>query len=102
MDQEINETPTQFLPRLLALGKKFSWQQTFYALKYPNYRLWFWGQLISVLGSWMQMTAQAFLVYELTHSPAYLGYVGFAAGLPTWLFMLYGGVVADRIPAGAS
>ncbi|NPV82562.1 MAG: MFS transporter [Candidatus Aminicenantes bacterium] len=98
MDQEINETSTQFLPRLLALGKKFSWRQTFYALKYPNYRLWFWGQLISVLGSWMQMTAQAFLVYELTHSPAYLGYAGFAAGLPTWLFMLYGGVVADRIP----
>lgn len=98
MDQEINGTSTQLLPRLLALGKKFSWKQTFYALKYPNYRLWFWGQLISVLGSWMQMTAQAFLVYELTHSPAYLGYVGFAAGLPTWLFMLYGGVVADRIP----
>lgn len=98
MDQEINETSTRFLPRLLALSKKFSWKQTFYALKYPNYRLWFWGQLISVFGSWMQMTAQAFLIYELTRSPAYLGYAGFAAGLPTWIFMLYGGVVADRIP----
>ncbi|MCX8159306.1 MAG: MFS transporter [Candidatus Saccharicenans sp.] len=98
MDQEINETTPQLLPRLLALGKKFSWRQTFQALKYPNYRLWFCGQLISVLGSWMQMTAQAFLIYELTRSPAYLGYVGFAAGLPTWLFMLYGGVVADRFP----
>lgn len=97
MDQEINETSTQLLPRLLALGKKFSWKQTFYALKYPNYRLWFWGQLISVFGSWMQMTAQAFLIYEITRSPAYLGYAGFAAGLPTWLFMLYGGVVADRL-----
>ncbi|MGB4705106.1 MAG: MFS transporter [Candidatus Saccharicenans sp.] len=98
MDQEINETSTQLLPRLIALSKKFSWRQTFYALKYPNYRLWFWGQLISVFGSWMQMTAQAFLIYELTHSPAYLGYAGFAAGLPSWLFMLYGGVVADRFP----
>ncbi|MDI6699264.1 MAG: MFS transporter [Candidatus Saccharicenans sp.] len=98
MDQEINNTPPQILPRILALGKKFSWRQTFYALRYPNYRLWFGGQLISVLGSWMQMTAQAFLIYELTHSPAYLGYAGFAAGLPTWFFMLYGGVVADRIP----
>lgn len=98
MDQEINGTSTQLLPRLLALRKKFSWKQTFYALKYPNYRLWFWGQLISVFGSWMQMTAQAFLIYELTHSPAFLGYAGFAAGLPSWLFMLYGGVVADRFP----
>jgi len=97
MDQEINGTSAQLLPRLLALGKKFSWKQTFYALKYPNYRLWFWGQMISVFGSWMQMTAQAFLIYEITHSPAFLGYAGFAAGLPTWLFMLYGGVVADRI-----
>jgi MFS family permease len=98
MDQEYYGTSTQFLARLLSLSRKFSWKQTFYALKYPNYRLWFCGQLISVFGSWMQMTAQAFLVYEITQSPAYLGYVGFAAGLPTWLFMLYGGVVADRIP----
>jgi len=98
MDQQYNGTSTQLLARLLSLPGKFSWKQTFYALKYPNYRLWFWGQMISVFGSWMQMTAQAFLVYELTHSPAYLGFVGFAAGLPTWLFMLYGGVVADRIP----
>ena len=45
----------------------------------------------------MQSTAQGYFVYELTQSPAYLGYVGFAAGLPTWLFMLYGGVIADRI-----
>jgi len=44
----------------------------------------------------MQSTAQAYLVYELTKSPAYLGYVGFANGLPTWLFTLYGGVIADR------
>jgi len=45
----------------------------------------------------MQSTAQGYFMYELTHSPAYLGYVGFAAGIPTWLFMLYGGVIADRI-----
>jgi len=46
----------------------------------------------------MQATAQGYLVYELTHSSAYLGYVGFAAGLPALLFTLYGGVVADRMP----
>ena len=72
--------------------------QTFAALKSPNYRLWFVGQLISLFGTWMQITAQSFLVFELTHSPAYLGYVSFAFGLPSWIFMLYGGVIADRVP----
>ncbi len=74
------------------------WRRTFAALRFPNYRLWFTGQLISVFGTWMQMTAQGYLVYDLTRSAAYLGYVAFASGLPTWVFMLYGGVVADRLP----
>ncbi len=56
------------------------------------------GQLVSLIGTWMQSTAQAFLIYQLTNSVAYLGYVGFASGLPTWLFTLYGGVVSDRMP----
>jgi MFS family permease len=73
------------------------WGRTFAALRYPNYRLWFLGQLVSLVGTWMQITAQGFLVFELTHSTAYLGYVGFAAGIPSWLFMLYGGVIADRV-----
>lgn len=72
--------------------------RTFAALNYYNYRLWFVGQLVSLIGSWMQTTAQGFLVYQLTGSPAYLGIVGFAAGVPSWIFMLYGGVVADRLP----
>jgi MFS family permease len=71
---------------------------TFASLRHRNYRLWFAGQLVSLFGTWMQSTAQGFLVFQLTHSPAYLGYVGFAAGMPTWLLMLYGGVVADRVP----
>ena len=78
------------------VGPKFSFQQTFAALKYRNYRLWFWGQMISLFGSWMQMTAQSFFIFELTHSPAFLGYVGFANGIPSWLLMLYGGAIADR------
>ena len=69
---------------------------TFVSLNYRNYRLWFIGQLVSLAGTWMQTTAQGYLVYELTKSPAFLGYVGFAAGLPAWVFTLYGGVVADR------
>jgi MFS family permease len=75
-----------------------SWKQAFTALKYPNYRLWFWGQMFSLFGTWMQSTALGFLVYQLTKSPGYLGLVGFAAGVPTWFFMLYAGVIADRVP----
>jgi MFS family permease len=46
----------------------------------------------------MQMTAQGLLIYDLTKSPLYLGYAGFAYGVPTWLFTLYGGVVTDKVP----
>ncbi len=77
--------------------KKSKRDITFAALQFPNYRLWFQGQIVSLFGTWMQTTAQGFLIYELTHSPAYLGYVGFASGVPAWLLTLYGGVVADRV-----
>jgi MFS family permease len=70
--------------------------QMFVALRYRNYRLWFIGQLVSLVGTWMQTTAQGYLIFELTRSPAYLGYVGFATGVPAWLFMLYAGVIVDR------
>lgn len=73
-------------------------KDTFAALQHPNYRLWFIGQLVSLIGTWMQSTAQGFLIYDLTRSAAFLGYVSFAAGIPTWLLTLYGGVIADRIP----
>ena len=69
-------------------------RSTFASLAYPNYRLWFFGQMTSLFGTWMQSTAQGYLVYELTRSEAYLGYVGFASGIATWLFTLFGGVVA--------
>lgn len=73
-------------------------QETFAALKYYNYRLWFSGQIVSLVGTWMQATAQGYLIYQLTNSPAYLGLVGFVGGLPAILFTLFGGVVADRLP----
>jgi MFS family permease len=76
----------------------FNLKETFLSLSYPNYRLWFIGQLVSLVGTWMQSAAQGYLIYELTKSPAYLGYVSFAAGLPSWIFTLYAGAIADRIP----
>lgn len=74
-----------------------SLHRTFASLHSPNYRLWFIGQLVSLVGTWMQTTAQGYLMFELTKSPAFLGYVGFASGLPSWFFTLYGGVIADRM-----
>lgn len=71
--------------------------QTFASLKHPNFRLWFSGQVVSLIGTWMQATAQGYLVYELTGSPVMLGIVGFANGIPVWLFSLYAGIVADKI-----
>lgn len=73
------------------------WQRTFAALRHPNYRRWFLGQLVSLVGTWMQITAQGFLVFEITRSTVYLGYVGFATGAPSLLLMLFGGVIADRV-----
>lgn len=78
---------------------RFDLNETFLSLRYPNYRLWFIGQLVSLVGTWMQSAAQGYLIYELTQSPVYLGYVSFASGLPSWIFTLYAGAIADRIHA---
>ncbi|HVN55145.1 MAG TPA: MFS transporter [Anaerolineaceae bacterium] len=72
-------------------------QTTFASFVYRNYRLWFGGQAASLVGTWMQSTAQGFFIYQLTNSPVYLGYVGFASGLPMWIFSWFGGVVSDRM-----
>src|SRR5262245_65648855 len=70
----------------------------FAAFRHRNYRLWFFGQLVSLIGTWMQRIAQGYLLYTLTGSVAYLGYVEFISGMPAWLFILFGGVIADRLP----
>lgn len=70
--------------------------QTFTALKYRNFRLWFSGQMVSLIGTWMQATAQSYLLFELTGSPVMLGIAGFASGIPIWLFSLYSGLISDR------
>lgn len=70
--------------------------QTFTALKYRNFRLWFSGQMVSLIGTWMQATAQSYLLFELTGSPVMLGIAGFASGIPIWLFSLYSGLLSDR------
>ncbi|MBV9681775.1 MAG: MFS transporter [Solirubrobacterales bacterium] len=70
---------------------------TFAALSVPNYRLYYGGQAVSLAGTWMQMTAQAWLVLTLTHSSTALGVIIALQTLPVLLLGPYGGVIADRV-----
>jgi MFS family permease len=70
---------------------------TFAALSVPNYRRYYGGQSISLIGTWMQMTAQAWLVLSITHSSTALGVVIALQTLPVLLLGPYGGVIADRV-----
>jgi MFS family permease len=72
--------------------------RTFKALKVRNYRLYFFGQIVSVSGTWMQGVAQSWLVLQLTGSGAALGTVLGAQFLPTLIAGPLGGVIADRMP----
>ncbi len=69
---------------------------TFRSLKYPNFRLYFVGQSLSLIGTWMERIAVNWLVYSVTHSALMLGIVNFAGQIPTMLFSPYGGVITDR------
>ena len=72
------------------------WKETFRALRHRNFQLFFSGQLISLVGTWMQVIAESWLVYRLTGSSLLLGSVGFAAQIPVFLVAPIGGTVADR------
>ncbi len=66
------------------------------ALRHRNYRLFFSGQLVSLIGTWMQQVAEAWLVYRLTGSAALLGLAGFASQIPVLFLATLGGTAADR------
>lgn len=70
---------------------------TFRALKSRNYRLFYLGQFISLIGTWMQQVAVSWLVYRLTGSVFLLGFVGFISQIPTFLISPFAGVWSDRI-----
>ncbi|HZO73802.1 MAG TPA: MFS transporter [Ktedonobacteraceae bacterium] len=72
--------------------------RAFVALRHRNFRLFWGGQLISLIGTWMQTTGQAWLVLQLTHSAWILGLVGALQFLPVMFLALFGGVLADRLP----
>ncbi len=67
------------------------------AFRYRNFRLFFSGQLISLIGTWMQIVAQSWLIYRLTGKASMLGLVAFAGQFPVFLLALVGGMTADRV-----
>ena len=103
MPAERTHSPGQAasVPREAAPGPRrapaggVTWRDTFAALKHRNFRLFFVGQLVSLTGTWMQTTAQGWLVYQLTGSKVLLGTVAAVGSLPLVL-SVWGGSVADR------
>jgi MFS family permease len=84
-------------PRRIPVGG-VSWRHTFRALRHRNYRLFFWGQLVSLIGTWMQQTAMSWFVYEITNSKFLLGAVAAIGSAPMMLFSVWGGSLADLYP----
>ncbi len=74
-------------------GYSHAWR----ALRHRNFRLFFGGQTISLVGTWMTRIATAWLVYRLTHSALLLGMVGFVGQIPTFVLTPFAGVMVDRM-----
>jgi MFS family permease len=88
------ERPAEYVSRP---SPKAGWlPATLRALRHRNFQLFFSGQLISLIGTWMQTIAQSWLVYRLTGSPLLLGTAGFASQFPVFLVAPLGGIAADR------
>lgn len=86
---EINAQQSPFLNKIFSIFPAFS---------NKNYRLYFSGQLISVVGTWLQIVAQGWLVLQLSHSALMVGLVAALANVPSFFFSLFGGVIVDRFP----
>src|SRR5262245_19086011 len=74
------------------------WQGTFRALRHRNYRLFFLGQMVSVVGSWVQLTALMWLAFRLTETSRWPALVAAAQQLPGFVLGAWGGALADRLP----
>ncbi len=70
----------------------------FQSLRHKNFRIFLLGNLVSLVGTWMQSLAMGWLVYRLTSSPFMLGLIGFAHAIPVWFMWPFCGVIADTIP----
>jgi MFS family permease len=84
-------------PQIAASNLTSRWPESMRALRHRNYQLFFGGQLISLIGTWMDQVAEAWLVYRLTGSALLLGTVAFASQIPVFLLAPIGGALADRV-----
>lgn len=85
-------------PEVLPLrARQFRIPKTFSALNHRNFRFYVAGQLVSLMGTWMQIIGQGWLVYEISRSERALGIVGFASAIPALLITPWAGVVLDRV-----
>ena len=82
----------------MTVGSRVSQSSGMNAFRHRNYRLFFGGQAVSLVGTWMQQVAQAWLVLVLTHDPLWLGVVAAAQFVPVMIFGLFAGVLADTLP----
>src|SRR5512142_1683230 len=80
------------------MRRSMRWPHALRSLRHRNLRLFFAGQCVSLVGTWMQSVAQGWLVYRLTHSTRLLGLVGFLAQIPVFLLGVWAGSLADRLP----
>jgi MFS family permease len=95
IDERQPRPPGEWSARRASL-RRFNFGRVVSSLRHRNYRLYFFGQLVSVMGTWMQTVAQSFLVLDLTHSGTALGLVTAVRFVPILLFGPAGGLFADR------
>ena len=94
MTEPVNtQQPVETLESQRLSGKN----STFSAMRHRNFQLFFGGQLISNIGTWMQIIAQSWVVYQLGHSEVTLGWVAFAPALPVLVISPWAGVIVDRV-----
>jgi MFS family permease len=92
--QPVEAPPPEILPAEAAADRgAFAFLRVF---RHRNYRLFFSGQLVSLMGTWITNVTQGYLVYSLTHSPLLLGVVSFAGQVPVFFFSAFGGMISDR------
>jgi len=82
---------------MLSSSTREAFATSFRSLRHRNFRLYFLGQLVSLIGTWMQTVAQGWLMHRLTSSPFMLGLLGFCQFAPVMVFSLWAGVIADRV-----
>ena len=96
VSQRVNRCMSNQSPELADKKSTSGWKFAIRALRHRNYLLFFSGQTVSLIGTWMTRIATAWLVYRLTHSAFLLGLVGFSGQIPVFLLGPFAGVWVDR------